>query len=120
VSSPRGHRQPKIPAEIRLETAACPCGCPSGEERVLKCRDRLHNLLGKFQVVRCLSCGLMRTDPRPTPEAISFCYSEDYGPYEETRVISAGAEQVQAPLWKRLARRCLQFNAQRLPDLPPG
>jgi 2-polyprenyl-3-methyl-5-hydroxy-6-metoxy-1,4-benzoquinol methylase len=120
VFSPRGHRQPKIPAEVRLETAACPCGCPSDEELVLKGRDRLHDLPGEFQVVRCLSCGLMRTDPRPTPETISFYYPEDYGPYKETRVINAGAAQVQAPLWKRLARRCLQFNTQRLPDLPPG
>ena len=61
-----------MPAEILLESAACPIGCPPTDETILVDRDRLHNLPGEFTVVKCRNCGLMRTNPRPTPETNSF------------------------------------------------
>jgi 2-polyprenyl-3-methyl-5-hydroxy-6-metoxy-1,4-benzoquinol methylase len=45
-------------------------------------------------------------------------YPDDYGPYLSTRV-SSGA----SPRWKRLKtflKNLIEFNAQRLPALPPG
>lgn len=105
-------------AKILLESAACPLGCPPSDETILVGRDRLHNLPGEFTVVKCRACGLMRTDPRPTPETISFYYPDDYGPYEGTRVNPTKVSG--EPLWKRLAKKVFQFNTQRLPPLPPG
>ena len=75
-----------IPPDVVLEDADCPLGCPRSDETVLAGRDRLHGLPGRFQVVRCRSCGLMRTNPRPSPGTIGFYYPEDYHPYRNTRV----------------------------------
>ena len=51
----------------RIENVSCPLGCIKGDEIVLTGRDRLHDLPGEFTVVKCRSCGLMRTNPRPKP-----------------------------------------------------
>jgi 2-polyprenyl-3-methyl-5-hydroxy-6-metoxy-1,4-benzoquinol methylase len=84
--------------------------------------DRLHDLPGEFQVVRCRACGLARTDPRPTPETIAFYYPDDYGPYMDTRVpVSSGALSGPAA-WKRsLTNRLNSFTlAEHVPPLAPG
>ena len=62
----------------------------------------------------------MRTNPRPTPDAIGAYYPDDYGPYRGTRV---DLERRVAP-WQRwvksLVHRVFEFNAQRLPPAEPG
>lgn len=107
-----------IPPEVLLENINCPLGCPPEDETILVGRDRLHNLPGEFIVVRCRTCGLMRTDPRPTPETIGFYYPDDYDPYQSTRVDPAKVSG--EPLWKRLAKKVFQYNSHRLPPLPRG
>jgi len=66
---------------VEFEKYACPLGCKPDDDLVLKGRDRLHKLPGEFSVVICRNCGLMRTDPRPTPESIKFYYPDSYGPF---------------------------------------
>ena len=107
-----------IPPEVILENAACPLGCPPADETVLIGRDRLNNLPGEFTVVKCRTCGLMRTEPRPTPETISFYYPDDYGLYQGTRVDPNKLSDEPLTLWKCLAKKVFQFNTQRLPPLP--
>lgn len=109
-----------IPREILLENTACPFGCPPEYETMLVGRDRLHNLPGEFSVVKCRTCGLMRTNPRPTPESIGFYYPDNYGPYIGTLVPRGMAACGLVPLWKRLLKKIFQFNTQRLPPLPKG
>ena len=109
-----------IPREILLENAACPFGCPPEDETILIGRDRLHNLPGEFSVVKCRTCGLMRTNPRPTPETIGFYYPDNYGPYIGTLVPRGMAACGLVPLWKRLLKKIFQFNTQCLPPLPKG
>jgi 2-polyprenyl-3-methyl-5-hydroxy-6-metoxy-1,4-benzoquinol methylase len=107
---------------IVLESRPCPLGCPSNDEPVLVGRDRIHNLPGEFLVVRCRVCGLMRTDPRPTPETIGFYYPDTYGPYQNTRV--SEVSDAQQPRWERLLRqlatRLIELNIDRVPRLQPG
>ncbi len=50
---------------VVMETTPCPLGCPAGDEWVLDSYDYHNRLPGKFRVVKCRTCGLMRTDPRP-------------------------------------------------------
>jgi 2-polyprenyl-3-methyl-5-hydroxy-6-metoxy-1,4-benzoquinol methylase len=87
---------------------------------VLSGRDLLHGLPGEFAVVRCGACGLMRTNPRPTPETIGAFYPDDYGPYLGTRVTAP----VQAGWFKRFAgrlvARTLEIRTDTQPPLPPG
>jgi 2-polyprenyl-3-methyl-5-hydroxy-6-metoxy-1,4-benzoquinol methylase len=70
-------------------------------------------------VVRCPTCGLLRTDPRPTLDTIGYYYPDDYSPFQGTRVNAAAPLRVR-PWWWRLARRGFEFNATSLPPLEPG
>lgn len=56
---------------VEVEEAACPvCRQPGGE--VLSVQR------GRFGVVRCRGCGLIRLSPRPTSEAARKLYAEEY------------------------------------------
>lgn len=75
----------KINDSIKLEQVYCPLGCQKRDKTVLTGRDLLHDLPGEFNVVKCLDCGLMRTNSRSTPETMGFYYPNDYGPFLGTR-----------------------------------
>jgi SAM-dependent methyltransferase len=105
----------RIPASVSLERRACPMGCSHGDDLVLTARDRVSDLPGTFEIVRCRCCGLTRTDPRPTPSTIGFYYPADYGPHQAAR----GAERASSPL-RRLAEHVIDFRAETIPDMPPG
>lgn len=105
-------------ADVILEYAPCPLGCGEDATVVLRGRDRLHGLPGEFTVVRCRGCGLMRTNPRPTPETIGFYYPDDYGPYVTTTVTRSKDSSWQA--LKDRVRELLRLNVTALPALPPG
>jgi SAM-dependent methyltransferase len=105
-----------------LEDRDCPLGCPRGDDFVLEGKDRLHGLPGRFRVVRCRSCGLLRTNPRPTASAMSSYYPDDYGPYAGTRIEKELLEP--RPKWRRYLSGAVAWladpNAQRLPPRSPG
>ena len=107
---------------VRLEDIPCPLGCVRNDEVVLTGRDLLHDLPGEFTVVICRTCGLMRTNPRPTPDAIGSYYPDDYGPYLGTQVRQAEPKRISGikKLLKPLVKRVVNFNTQRLPSLAPG
>ena len=48
---------------------------------VLEGPDRLLGLPGWFRVVRCVDCGLLRQDPRPTAQTMISYYPPEYEPY---------------------------------------
>lgn len=103
------------------ESRPCPFGCPSDDELLFAGHDRLHGVPGEFPVVRCRNCGLIGTDPRPTPEAMDAYYPDDYGPYLGSRI--AGSSRVptrRQKLLDPLLRRIFRFNTNVVPELPPG
>lgn len=112
----------KAPDTVVLERTACPLGCAVGDVPVLRGRDRLHRLPGEFPVVRCRGCGLMRTDPRPSPETIGFYYPDDYGPYQSTKVDPVPSTPgASSRSWKNRVRQLFQFNTERIPPVAePG
>ena len=67
-------------AALELESVGCPLGCGTGDEPVVQGFDRLTGGPGRYQVVRCQNCGLMRTNPRPTGASIGIFYPDDYAP----------------------------------------
>lgn len=113
-------RRPETIEEVEWETKPCPLGCKQGDEFVLKGRDRINNLPGEFTIVRCRGCGLMRTDPRPTPETMGFYYPDSYGPYLATKVADGGTSAADSPLWKQLVHKTFRFNWTRVPPMKPG
>lgn len=104
----------------QLEDVSCPLGCPRNDEIVLTGRDLLHDLSGEFNVAKCRTCELMRTNPRPTPDTIGFYYPDDYGPYLGTQVNQDKPTSSIKELLKPLVKRVFNFNTQRLPSLAPG
>jgi len=105
---------------VIFESKPCPLGCETDDKFILTGRDRLLNLPGEFTVVRCKGCGLMRTNPRPTPKTIGFYYPDNYGPYLDTKVVVNEYSNNSIPLWKQLLRKAFQFNITRLPLMKTG
>ena len=87
---------------------------------MLKGSDRLNHLPGTYELVRCNDCGLMRTNPRPTPGTMGFYYPDHYGPYRGTRVNSGKRETENSRFLRRLAKRIFRFNTTPLPRLQPS
>lgn len=108
-----------VPAAVSLEDVPCPLRCAAGDDVVLTGRDRLHGLPGRFTVVRCRRCGLMRTNPRPTQGTMGFYYPDSYGPHQNV-VTEPGAFPARERFAARLVRRVIRFNTECLPDVPPG
>lgn len=110
------------PNKVMLEEITCPLGCSKNDEVVLTGHDLLHDLPGEFTVVKCRTCGLMRTNPRPTPDTIGFYYPDDYGPYMGTRVQHARPKPTSwiKKLLRPLFRRVFNFNTTTLPTMAPG
>ena len=105
-----------------LEDVVCPHGCKKNDEMVLAGRDLLHASPGKFTLVKCHNCGLMRTNPRPTPESMGGYYPDDYGPYLGTRVHQTKPKLFSTikNLLRPLVNRVFNFNTQHLPSMVPG
>lgn len=108
-----------IDLPVDLEDVSCPLGCARNDKRVLTGGDRLHHLPGRFHVVQCQTCGLLRTNPRPTPETIGFYYPAHYGPYAST-----GMQSTKLPRWVKRASDFLTRSLGPLADfgaeaLPP-
>lgn len=108
--------------KVLLEDVNCPFNCCKNDEAVLIGRDLLHNLPGEFSLVKCRVCGLMRTNPRPTPATIGFYYPTYYGPYIDTQVLHARHKRLLGikKLLKYLIKWIFNFNTERLPALAPG
>lgn len=65
-----------------MEKINCPI-CDSGEFKlVVSGGDTLHGVEGKFDVLKCIHCSLMLTNPRPDSYEIGKYYPNDYNPYK--------------------------------------
>lgn len=99
-------------------------GCEPTDTLVLKGMDKLHNLPGEFNLVRCGSCGLMRTNPRPSPASMGYYYPDEYGPYKSTLINlekpEQGAQATQPSPLKEVLIGLLGANTNVLPNIPPG
>ena len=108
--------KPELPDSVELESRPCPNGCNAGDRFVIEGQDRLHHIPGRYRIVKCLGCGLMRTDPRPSPCTIGTYYPDDYGPY----AAGVQASACTMPGWRRRMRAALGFEVRRLPPIQPG
>ena len=109
-----------MPDDIILEDKSCPLGCPRNDEFILNARDRINNVLGEYKIVRCRSCGLMRTNPRPTIETIGIYYPDTYAPFKGTRIQMSAASEKSAQKNRRRISNMFKFNMMNMPDRAPG
>lgn len=115
----QGAMNQTYPFGVRLESAVCPL-CQAGRDRVLfRARDRLHGLPGEFDVVRCLNCDLIRTNPRPSADSIGIYYPEAYAPHHVGQQVVAGRPQTSSAA-RDAIRRLFGPNNQDTPDVAPG
>jgi len=107
---------------VIFEDVPCCIGCTKNDEVIFSAHDLLHDLPGTYNVVKCCTCGLIRTNPRPTSETIGFYYPDDYGPYLGSMVQLDRGESPAAikRLLKPLVNRIFNFNGTILPSLAPG
>ncbi len=105
--------------DVALEDVPCPNGCEKNDEYILETGDMLSGLPGTFTVVRCNTCGLMRTNPRPTAETIGFYYPDNYGPYEGTLIQDEEPNTSNAK-WKMWLKRLLSSRSTETPSIPVG
>lgn len=104
------------PDSVVLESRDCPLGCTNNERLVIEAGDRLHGVPGHFKVVECVTCGLMRTNPRPTPATIGVYYPSDYGPYQAVEpVMPSGRSKA-----KQRIRDLLGMDTRQTPPITPG
>lgn len=64
------------------EVVVCPLCGPSRTRTLFVARDRLLGGPGAFPVIRCLSCGLVFLNPRPTAAALGAYYPDAYYPLD--------------------------------------
>ena len=72
------HRAKNNLGALSWETVSCDFCGEVQSEFVMKGRDLLLHLPGKFQFVRCTECGLIRQNPRLTSQALQRYYPSDY------------------------------------------
>lgn len=107
--------------KIKLESKQCPLGCPPDDKILFAGWDRLHNLPGRFEVVRCQTCDLIRTNPRPTLDTIGFYYPDNYGPYlvnvkqDYPRVYTAFSKHWLKELISSIVEKIIDPGSTRLP-----
>src|SRR5476651_1638743 len=91
---------PDAPETELVET--CPL-CESKESEFLfwNC-DRFYHLPGKFGLVQCKGCELVRLSPRPTRGAISFYYPDDEYYSYQTPVFSINDIAKRNGFWNRV------------------
>lgn len=108
------HRSPSV----KWESGPCPVCDSSLQKHVISGPDRLNRREGWFSVVRCMECGLLRTDPRPTPETMGYFYPSTYQPFRA----SAGPEpkEQNLSLKQRLARTIFDLRSDSVPNIGVG
>ena len=106
------------PKGIILEDMPCPNGCASNDSFVLEGQDRLHGVPGRFKIVACKHCSLLRTNPRPTPETIGIYYPSDYGPYRD--IIQPIVESKSKSRLKFFLAKLLNMDSRVLPPIAIG
>lgn len=97
------------------------CRCPlcgTDNPRLLfEAVDTLHEFPGTWGIVKCSTCGLMITSPRPNREAIADFYPDDYQPFTAPH---APREASWKRVLKPLVARILDPKEHLLPPRIPG
>ena len=80
---------------ITLETVACDLCHSMNTHDYLCVRDRIYNLPGEFQLVKCDHCGLLYINPRPDRASIGAFYPDlDYHAFRPDGGIKAQVKKI--------------------------
>jgi 2-polyprenyl-3-methyl-5-hydroxy-6-metoxy-1,4-benzoquinol methylase len=99
-----------------METINCANGCDTKSEEILSGRDLLFKKEGVWSVVKCRSCGLMWTNPRPTEQEIHRYYPSEYAPYLNDSPFSENSLSV----IKQIIKKIFDLKTTYTPTSKPG
>jgi SAM-dependent methyltransferase len=98
-----------------LEVIDCLCGSKSNKMQ-LRGEDNLHKTPGIFTVVKCSKCGLVFTNPRPTPGEMDKLYPDNYLPY----VLNPSTQESERNGGNNRLKNIFKTSMTFIPDLPPN
>lgn len=84
------------------ESTYCPVCNTNCFQNLFEAVDLINNLPGKYHLVKCKSCDLILTNPRPNAASMSFYYPDNYLPYLLTDTQYAGKDNKNSILRKLL------------------
>lgn len=90
---------------MKFETHPCPWCNAEEYEVVLQSPDRLFDLPGVFQFVKCTNCGLVRQNPHLVWESLKYYYPSDFSSFHPlTSEITSSFRRMDKRygLWKRI------------------
>lgn len=106
-----------MPTLISLEKTLCPICQGVDYIYLFSAKDTINNLDGYFNIVKCNKCNLIRTEPRPTPDSMSYYYPSNYGPYSSTKIENKVEEK--KSIIKKL-KNLFKSNSQKIPTVSQG
>ena len=109
-----------IPQGIVTEDKICPNGCKKNDEVLFYAMDRFHDLKGNYPLVKCKTCGLIRTNPRPALATLSYYYPDNYGPYQGTIINSPSEKKAVLNKLKKIIQKITNTKSTAIPDMKPG
>ncbi len=117
MTSSRSLPLPSSPAGWEWVTCTI-CGGRDFGPLYRDCPDRLHPGPGRFDVVRCRGCGLVQTNPRPTPEAIAAWYPPSYVAFNQRDLRRALVPRLLRELVR--APYTVRYGPERVAAPPPS
>jgi 2-polyprenyl-3-methyl-5-hydroxy-6-metoxy-1,4-benzoquinol methylase len=97
------------------DVRVCPLCESEKAEFLFESKDRLHGLPGKFGLVKCADCGLIRLSPRPIVSKIGFYYPEnDYYSYSMVSTFDDGKTKTVKNAIRRSVLYSLGYQADEL------
>jgi len=100
---------------LALDYNACPsCGSEESDKEFIA-PDWLFNTPGFWNVVKCRTCGLRRTNPHPKMEAIGEYYPDNYGPYQVSAAGGSSGGGIRARLREQTLRQHFGYFRERFP-----
>ena len=104
--------------KIILKKTSCIVCKKINSKKLFNAKYLLFNLKGNYNVVRCIYCNLIRTDPMPTISTIKYYYPENYAPYVDTKI------KKKISIFKIYTKRIINYffdaRGEFLPNLVPG
>lgn len=99
---------------IELESVKCDLCSSNNNTLLLQARDYRYGHPEMFNIVKCNNCGLIYINPRPTIEAISKFYEEDYTPEDNLKVLPS----LETSRWKiSLKKVWHRINGQYIDEI---
>jgi 2-polyprenyl-3-methyl-5-hydroxy-6-metoxy-1,4-benzoquinol methylase len=103
---------------VILKKTSCIICNQANHKKLFSAKYLLFNLKGKYNVIKCNNCNLIRTDPMPTIGSMKYYYPKNYSPYIDTQ-LKRKQNNFKAYI-KKITNFFFDAKGQFIPSLPVG